>query len=196
MTAQVRPPVHARSVLMVLGLLAGFATAVGLRVAIGGVSVAVSAPAGLAFAAALAVLTLVAGTTTRLSWRAVGAGLAGAGVLCVPAVLTRLAGGHAHRPGGDFLMWAVVVGVVAVAEEAFLRGALFDAVDSWCGPVTAMAVTSICFAALHVPLYGWHVVPLDAAVGLWLGVLRRSGGSWTVPAIAHVAADLAAWWLR
>jgi membrane protease YdiL (CAAX protease family) len=40
------------------------------------------------------------------------------------------------------------------------------------GPVTAIAVTSICFAALHVPLYGWHVVPLDTAVGLWLGVLQ------------------------
>lgn len=187
---------HARSVVMVLGLLAGFAIAVGLRVAIGGASVAASAPAGLAFAVALVVLTLAAGTTTRLSWRAVGAGLAGAGVLCVPTVLARLAGGQTHRPGGDFLMWAVVVGVVAVAEEAFLRGALFDAVHDWRGPATAIAVTSVCFAALHVPLYGWHVVPLDAAVGLWLGVLRRNGGTWTVPAIAHLAADLAAWWLR
>jgi membrane protease YdiL (CAAX protease family) len=181
---------------MTLGLLAGFTAAVGLRVAVGGAGVAASAPAGLAFAAALAVLTAVAGTTTRLSWQTLGMGLAGAVVLCVPALLTRLAADQAHRPGGAFLTWAVVVAVVATAEEAFLRGALFDAIDTWRGPVPAIAVTSICFAALHVPLYGWHIVPLDTAVGLWLGALRRGSGSWTAPAITHTVADLAAWWLR
>jgi membrane protease YdiL (CAAX protease family) len=181
---------------MTLSLLAAFTAAVGLRVAIGGTGGAASAPAGLAFAAALAVLTAVAGTTTRLSWRTAGMGLAGAVVLCVPAVLTRLAADQSHRPGGSFLTWAVVVAVVATAEEAFLRGALFDAIDSWRGPVPAIAIGAVCFAALHVPLYGWHSVPLDTAAGLWLGALRRGGGSWTAPAITHIAADLAAWWLR
>ena len=187
---------RARAAGMTLGLLAGFTAAVGLRVAIGGAGVATSAPAGLAFAATLAVLTAVAGTTTRPSWPAVGTGLAGAGVLCVPVLLTRLTADQAHRPGGSFLTWAVVVAVVATGEEAFLRGALFDAVDSWHGPMPAIIITSLCFAALHVPLYGWHVVPLDAAAGLWLGALRRGSGSWTAPAITHTVADLATWWLR
>jgi membrane protease YdiL (CAAX protease family) len=181
---------------MALGLLAAFAAAVGLRVAIAGADVAASAPAGLGFAAALAALTAAAGAPTRLSWRAAGVGLAGAALLCLPALLMRLTADQTHRPGGAFWTWAAVVAVVATAEEAFLRGALFDAVDSWCGPVTAIAVTSACFAVLHVPLYGWHAVPLDAAAGLWLGALRRISGSWTAPAIAHTAADLAAWWLR
>jgi membrane protease YdiL (CAAX protease family) len=190
------PAAPGRSAGMVPGLLAGFTAAVGLRVAIGGGDVAASASAGLAFAAALAALTAVAGILTRLSWRAAGVGLSGAAVLCLPTLLTRLAADQTHRPGGAFWAWAVVVAVVATAEEAFLRGALFDALDSWRGPVTAIAVTAVCFAALHVPLYGWHVVPLDAAAGVWLGVLRGISGSWTAPAIAHTAADLAAWWLR
>lgn len=187
---------RARRAWTALVLLAGFAAAVGLRVAIGGADVAVSAPAGLAFAAALTALTVAAGTRTRLSWPTMGAGLAGAAVLCLPALLAQLAAHHSHRPSGTFLTWAAVVTVVAAAEEAFLRGALYDAIATWRGPLTAIAVTSACFAALHVPLYGWHVIPLDTAAGLWLGILRQGTDSWTTPAITHITADLAAWWLR
>jgi len=32
--------------------------------------------------------------------------------------------------------------------------------------------TSVLFALIHVPIYGWHVVPLDVGVGLWFGGLR------------------------
>jgi Type II CAAX prenyl endopeptidase Rce1-like len=174
-------------------LLAGFAVAVGLRVAVGGPAVAGSASAGLVFAGALAVLTLAVGTTgSRLSWSALGWGVAGAVVLLVPPFFLHLSG-TSHTPGGAFLPWALVVAIVATAEEAFLRGALFGALGS--GPV-GLVVTSVCFALLHVPLYGWHVVPLDFAVGLWLGALRRTTGTWTAPAISHTLADLAAWWLR
>ena len=56
-------------------------------------------------------------------------------------------------------------------------------------------MAAIAFAALHVPLYGWHAVPLDFAVGLVLGATRLLAGTWTAPAIAHVGADLAGWWL-
>jgi len=48
---------------------------------------------------------------------------------------------------------------------------------------------------MHVPLYGWHVVPLDLGVGIFLGGLRLAGGGWAGPAIAHAVADLATWWL-
>lgn len=172
-------------------LLAGFAVAVVLRVVVGGRAVATSAPAGLAFAAALGVLTVAAGTTaSRISRSAVAWGVAGAAVLLVPPLFLHLSG-TSHTPGGAFLPWAVVVAVVATAEEAFLRGALFDALGS-----SGLVVTSVCFALLHVPLYGWHAVPLDLAVGLWLGALRSTTGTWTAPAICHTLADLAAWWLR
>jgi membrane protease YdiL (CAAX protease family) len=93
-------------------------------------------------------------------------------------------------------VWAAVVTLVAVAEELLLRGALYEALLRWRGQYTAIAVTAIAFAALHIPLYGWAVVPLDLAVGLFLGVLRTVAGSVTAPAVTHTLADLAGWWLR
>jgi hypothetical protein len=48
---------------------------------------------------------------------------------------------------------------------------------------------------MHVPLYGWHVVPLDLGVGLWLAGLRLATGGIAAPAIAHAVADLATWWV-
>jgi hypothetical protein len=56
-------------------------------------------------------------------------------------------------------------------------------------------VSAIAFAGLHVPLYGWHVVPLDLAVGMLLATLRILTGNWCAPAVAHVLADAAGWWL-
>jgi membrane protease YdiL (CAAX protease family) len=178
-------------------LLTGFAAAVGLRVAIGGTAVAASAAAGLAFAAALGALTLAAPPRTRaaagrtLLWAATGTA-----VLCAPATLAHLvAGTQPHRAAG-FVPWAAVVAVVAVTEEAFLRGALHDQLLAWRGPPTAILVSTACFAALHVPLYGWHSVALNTAAGLWLATLRHCSGTWTAPALAHTAADLVSWWLR
>jgi membrane protease YdiL (CAAX protease family) len=56
-------------------------------------------------------------------------------------------------------------------------------------------LTSAVFALMHVPLYGWHVVPLDFAVGLGLAGLRLTTRSLVAPAAAHAVADLATWWL-
>jgi membrane protease YdiL (CAAX protease family) len=187
-------------------LLVGFGVAIWLRVAVGGAAVASSAPAGLVFAAGLTVLTLTAGVRMRPSLRSAVWGLVGAVVLCVPLLFT----GAGHRPAGPYLPWAAVVTIVAVAEEAFLRGALYENLcvitegrgipgvirKKFAGHRAALLVTSVCFAALHLPLYGWHVLPLDLAVGLWLGALRQTAGDWTAPAIAHVLADLTGWWLR
>jgi membrane protease YdiL (CAAX protease family) len=173
-------------------LLAGFAAALALRLMIGAPTVAGSAPAGLVFAAALAALAWAARVGLPVGLRAVVAGLVGAAVLVAPVPL--MAGGH--RPVGAFLPWAAVVSAVAVAEEGFLRGALYGAVRRWRGTAAALTVTTLAFAALHVPLYGVRSVPLDAAVGLLLGVLREVTGAWTAPAIAHTGADLIGWWLR
>jgi hypothetical protein len=48
---------------------------------------------------------------------------------------------------------------------------------------------------MHVPLYGWHVMPLDLAVGLVFGGLRLATHGVAAPAAAHAVADLATWWL-
>jgi membrane protease YdiL (CAAX protease family) len=61
--------------------------------------------------------------------------------------------------------------------------------------VLAVAVPSLAFALMHVPLYGWQVVPLDLGVGVWLGGLRLATGGVAAPAMAHGLADLSTWWI-
>lgn len=175
-------------------LLVGFGIAVALRVLIGGAGVAQSAAAGLVFGACLLGLSAVAGVRIPITVRAVGLGVLGAVALTIPVAI-----GHAARPlhdAGGFSSWAVVVTFVAAAEEIFLRGALYQALTAAAGTTTAITVGAVAFALLHVPLYGWHVVPLDLVVGALLGELRRLTGTPAAPALSHVLADLAAWFLR
>jgi len=63
------------------------------------------------------------------------------------------------------------------------------------GSRTALVVTSVAFALMHVPNYGTPAIPLDLGVGLLLGGLRLLSGGPGAPAIAHAVADLAAWFL-
>ena len=109
--------------------------------------------------------------------------------------------GRAHGPwipldpAASLLPWAQVTLLVATAEEVVIRGALFRATEDVAGPAGAIAFTAAVFALLHVPLYGWAVVPLDLGVGVLLGGLRVLTGGVLAPVVAHVVADLAAWWL-
>jgi membrane protease YdiL (CAAX protease family) len=109
----------------------------------------------------------------------------------------RLALGPGAWFAGGLAAWAAITVLVATAEELVLRGVLFDAIEHAFGGnvVAAVMVTSVVFALIHVPLYGWHVVPLDLGVGLLLGGLRLVSGGVIAPAAAHVIADLATWWL-
>jgi membrane protease YdiL (CAAX protease family) len=191
--------IAARSPLPRAGLLmVGLGIAVMLRRAIASSEGARSVPAGLLFAATLAFLAVAAG------WRPghirpvpLVVGVLGAvGLVALPA-WSRLATASpvtAH-PGNSFLLWATIVTMVAASEELLLRGILFTSIETAGGTLAALAVTSAAFALLHVPLYGWGAVPLDLAVGVWLGGLRVMTGGVTAPALTHVLADLAAWWL-
>ena len=182
----------ARSVL----LLGGLAAAMTVRVAAG----LGTTGAGALFA------VLLLGTAAAAGWRPalprpgdVAAGVAGAAVLCAAPVLLRLGGRTlvlGPAPIGLLPTWAAATVLIAVAEEALLRGVLMDAVTSWAGELAAVAVAAAAFAFLHVPLYGWQAVPLDLAVGVWLGGLRLATGGIAAPATAHAVADLVAWWLR
>ena len=173
-------------------LVAAFALALGLRVAVGGADVARSVPAGLVFAACLLVLAAAAGTRVPVSWRALGIGVAGAALVCAPVALERLLTLRPLHDTEGFLPWALAVTLVASAEEVFLRGSLYDAVDDRAGAVAAVVAGAVLFALLHVPLYGWHVVPLDLAVGLVLGGLRHGTGTPAAPAVA----DWVGWFVR
>jgi membrane protease YdiL (CAAX protease family) len=188
------PAERASSTALPVLLVVGFSLAVGIRLIVGGPGPARSPGAGLVFAGLLLAMTLAMRTRVPVSFAAVGWGVAGAVLLSAPVALLR--GGLPLHSADGFASWAVVVAVVAAAEELFLRGALYDAVRAAVDDRAAVVVGAVAFAALHVPLYGWHVVPLDLVVGLVLGELRRSSGTAAAPAVAHVGADLAAWFLR
>lgn len=179
-------------------LLIGLGLALALRMVVAGNDGGASAPAGITFAAALLVLVVAAG------WRPgsirpaqLALGLLGAAILVGIPLELRLTGAIpplAFAPG-SVPEWTVVIAAVALSEELLFRGALFSAVDAASGAPSAVAVSACAFALIHVPLYGWGALPLDLAVGVWLSALRLAGGSAVAPAIAHVLADLAAWWL-
>lgn len=179
---------------MTAGLLVlGFGVALGLRVMAGGDDVARSVPAGLLFAGCLLVLAIAARTRAPVSLHAVRVGLVGLVVVCLPVAVVHLVSLEPVPGTQGFLPWAAAVTAVATAEELFLRGALFDALG---GRAWAVLVTAGLFALMHVPLYGWYVVPLDLAVGIVLGVLRVEAGTPAAPAITHVGADWVGWFLR
>ena len=156
---------------------------------------------GAAFGGLLAVGAVLSGwRPSRPRGRRLGpeaaAGLAGGTALLALALATRWPGPWLpFNPAPSFVPWAVVTILVATAEEVVLRGALFGALVDGAGWVAALVGTSILFAVLHVPLYGWHVVPLDLGVGLLLGGLRLLTGGTIAPSVAHVFADLATWWI-
>jgi membrane protease YdiL (CAAX protease family) len=180
-------------------LCAGLAAAVALRVGVAGGEGPRSLAAGTLFGVALLGLALAAGWRPgRASLRGALVGLGGAAVLLAVPLLIHLRALplQAGSPAAGFAPWAAVVTLVACAEEALLRGALMDALLRRVRPEAAVAVAAVAFAALHVPLYGWVALPLDLAVGVWLGGLRLQTRGAGAPAIAHALADLASWWLR
>lgn len=181
-----------------LGLL-GLALAVALRIQIAGAAGPRSETAAVWFAATLGAVALATQRPAEVGacrGRTLLVGVAGAVVLCVPAAMRHVLAGGIGATADGYTTWAVFVVVVAVAEEALLRGSLFRAIEQRAGVAVAIAVTSVAFGLLHAPIYGWGVVPLDIAVGVWLGALRAVTGTVVAPAVAHALADLAGWWLR
>ena len=179
---------------------AGLAAAVALRVAVAGNAGPASPQAGALFGVLLLLLAAAGGwRPARPPLRAVALGVAGGVVLLAVPVALRLATPLPFKlgsPASAFPLWATLVTLVAVAEEALLRGALMGVLLRRATPEAAVAVAAVAFALLHVPLYGWVAVPLDLAVGVWLGGLRLAGRGVAAPAVAHTVADLATWWLR
>jgi membrane protease YdiL (CAAX protease family) len=200
--ARARPRPNGRAWTEAALVAAGLAAIVAVRLAAtraGLDPVAVGAGFGLAL------LGLVAASHARLhvGTRPFEAALLGGGlglVLVVAAAAGAATAGAPLVPGlgraaAPFVPWAAVTVVVAIAEEAVLRGILFDRILRAGGPVVALLGTTALFGLMHVPLYGWHVVPLDLAVGLVLCGLRMATGGVVAPAIAHAVADLATWWI-
>ena len=177
-------------------ILAGLVGIVGLRweATVRGAASAIEI--GLVFGVGLLVVALAGGWRPAKERRSsVAIGAAGGAVLVALAVVTRSGQIPWLAPAAAFAPWVTATILVATAEEVVLRGALFDELARGLGTLGAVLVTSVAFALMHVPLYGWQVVPLDLGVGLWLAGLRLATGGIAAPAIAHTIADLVMWWL-
>ena len=81
--------------------------------------------------------------------------------------------------------------VAAVAEEMFFRRLVFGWLAPW-GPAVAICGSALAFAAVHVPVYGVAVLPIDAAAGALLGWQRWITGGWSASGLTHVVANLIA----
>ena len=151
---------------------------------------------GFVFGATLLALALAGGWSIGLPrTSSIVLGLAAAALLIAIAAIPRLVAEYPPTVRVAFAPWAAATILVACAEEAVLRGALFDVLAEWGGLAAAVLITSAVFALMHVPLYGWHVVPLDLGVGLVFAGLRILSGGIAAPALAHALADLATYWL-
>jgi len=82
--------------------------------------------------------------------------------------------------------------VAAVAEEAFFRRLVYGWLASSWGAAVAICGSAVAFAAIHVPVYGFAVLPIDTAAGLLLGWQRWVTGGWSASGLTHVVANLIA----
>src|SRR5690242_8429167 len=126
-----------------LALLAALSGAVAIRVALAGQAGATSIRAGLVFAAVLGAVAVISRVGVTLTARGAALGLAGVAVLVLPVLLVHDIG--SARPAGSYAGWAVATSVVATAEEAFLRGAVYDAVRRARGVDAAVVVGAVAF---------------------------------------------------
>ena len=177
-------------------MILGFIASIFLRVIIGLPHVAQSTFAGIVFAVCLLFLTMLAGIRLQFSWRVLGIGISGGIALLIVPLLMHAYYHGIWQTGAGYWSWALGASIVAACEELFLRGALFTLLQVWLGDSSAVCISALLFALLHLPLYGWHSVLLDVGVGVLLGTLRLMSGTVVSPIIAHVLADLGGWWLR
>ena len=118
-------------------------------------------------------------------------------VICVGAGAVGLALLVSGRPvAAPIGAWALPLTVLAaVAEEALFRRTMYATLERR-GAIVAIGVTAFVFAAMHVPIYGVAVFPVDLGAGALLSWQRWASGSWAVPAATHAAANVAMTVLR
>jgi membrane protease YdiL (CAAX protease family) len=89
------------------------------------------------------------------------------------------------------LLFAMVV-LAPLGEETLFRGFLYAGITaSRAGPIVAIIVSTVAFAALHVQ-YDWYGIAGVAAIGLYLGVIRFWTRSLFLTMILHGVANVVA----
>lgn len=126
----------------------------------------------------------------------VGAVALGLAAMLVAARLPGLLGLRPHGAGRIIFRVApaaVAASVVAaVAEEIFFRRLVYGWLAASWGAAVAICGSAVAFAAIHVPVYGFAVLPIDTAAGLLLGWQRWMTGGWSASGLTHVVANLIA----
>lgn len=108
----------------------------------------------------------------------------------LPFVLADQAIMQKGLPGAGLVAVGASV-IAAVAEEVFFRRLVYDWLLRW-GTMVSIVGAAALFAAVHVPVYGLGVLPLDFAAGLVFGWQRHASGSWTAPAATHALVNILA----
>jgi len=180
-----------------LWLAAGVGAAALARSGFNGTGAAGAFISGAIFGVTLLVLAAASGwRPARPRVPSLVVGVAGGLVLvAVPLLVGPASRAVTGMRAEPFIAWVAVTALVVTAEEAMLRGAILSALDEAGGPILAVIGSSAAFALMHVPLYGWGIVPIDLAAGILLAGLRYLTGGIAAPTVAHLLADLATWWL-
>jgi hypothetical protein len=139
---------------------------------------------GAVFLALLLVGTAWPGGETTLSRDAGWTLLIGLGAF----VVARLIGGG-HAPHAPIARLLLLNSFAAVAEEAFFRRFVYRLLEP-ANVAVAVLGSATLFAIVHVTVYGLWVLPIDLAAGLVLSWQRWASGSWRVPAVTHVLANV------
>ncbi len=79
--------------------------------------------------------------------------------------------------------------VAPLGEETLFRGFLYKGIAaSRAGPISAILVSSVAFALVHVQ-YDWYGMLWAAATGIYLGVVRYGSGSLLLTMLVHGIAN-------
>lgn len=105
---------------------------------------------------------------------------------CVPFLIARSTSAF---PISGSRLAIVAAAVAALGEELLFRRAIYGLLERR-NTVLAICATSVLFALVHVPLYGWRFAALDLAAGFVFGWQRWETGTWTSPAVSHVVANV------
>ena len=66
----------------------------------------------------------------------------------------------------------VFLPAVALGEELWFRGLIFQSINNWRGPVAAVTSNALLFGLLHVPLQGWQGISFSLSMGLPFAIIR------------------------
>jgi len=91
-------------------------------------------------------------------------------------------------PSRVALLWIGAAVVAPVAEEVFFRGVLQNYLRGMTGFGSAVALSSLAFAAVHISQV--HAVPALFFLGLLLSIAYARAGNLIVPVLIHAAFNL------